>query len=46
LLIASKLIQIKSEALLPHPPAREEEEDLGNTLAQQLRLYRQIKAKR
>jgi len=44
LLIASKLIQIKSEALLPHPPAREEEEDLGNTLAQQLRLYRQIKA--
>jgi segregation and condensation protein A len=40
---AAKLIQIKSEALLPHPPVHEQEEDIGENLAQQLLLYRQIK---
>jgi len=41
LVIATRLIQIKSEALLPRPVIREEgEEDPGEALAQQLRLYR------
>lgn len=41
LVIATRLIQIKSEALLPRPVVREEgEEDPGEALAQQLRLYR------
>jgi segregation and condensation protein A len=41
LVIASRLIQIKSEALLPRPVIREEgEEDPGEALAQQLMLYR------
>lgn len=44
IVIAARLIQIKSEALLPRPPARESgEEDPGELLAQQLRLYRQFK---
>ncbi|MDY6846080.1 MAG: segregation/condensation protein A [Chloroflexota bacterium] len=44
LIIAAKLIQIKSEALLPRPPIREEgEEDPAETLARQLRIYREIK---
>jgi segregation and condensation protein A len=44
LVIASRLLQIKSEALLPQPPDREEgEEDPGEALAQQLRLYKQFK---
>jgi segregation and condensation protein A len=44
LVIAAKLIQIKSEALLPRPVLHEEgEEDLGESLARQLNLYRQIK---
>lgn len=44
LIIAAKLIQIKSEALLPRPPSRDDvEENLGEKLAQQLRLYREIK---
>lgn len=44
LVIASRLIQIKSEALLPRPPQREEgEEDPGEALARQLRLYRIFK---
>jgi len=44
LIIAAKLIQIKSEALLPRPPVREEgEEDPAETLARQLRIYREIK---
>jgi segregation and condensation protein A len=44
LVIAAKLIQIKSEVLLPRPPHREEgEEDPGEALARQLRLYRQFK---
>lgn len=44
LLIAAKLIQIKSEALLPRPPERAEgEEDPALSLARQLRLYKAIK---
>lgn len=44
LVIAAKLIQIKSEALLPRPPMREaEEEDPGEALAQQLIIYRRFK---
>jgi len=44
LVVAAKLIQIKSEALLPHPPIREEgEEDPAESLARQLRIYREIK---
>lgn len=44
LVVAAKLIQIKSEFLLPHPPTREVgEEDLGEALARQLSLYRQFK---
>lgn len=44
LVVAAKLIQIKSEALLPRPPVREEgEEDPAESLARQLRLYRKIK---
>lgn len=44
LVIAAKLIQIKSEALLPRPPIREEgEEDPAESLARQLRIYREIK---
>lgn len=44
LVIAAKLLQIKSEALLPRPLAREEgEEDLGEALARQLTIYRRFK---
>jgi len=44
LVIAARLIQIKSEALLPRPPQREEgEEDPGEALARQLRLYKRFK---
>lgn len=44
LVIAAKLIQIKSEALLPHQTARtEDEEDLGNELARQLIAYKRYK---
>lgn len=44
LVIAAKLIQIKSEALLPRPPAREPgEEDVGVSLVEQLRLYKRFK---
>jgi segregation and condensation protein A len=44
LVIAAKLIQIKSEALLPRPPARVTgEEDLGRSLVDQLRLYKRFK---
>lgn len=44
LVIASKLIQIKSEALLPRPIERlEGEEDPAESLARQLRVYRAIK---
>jgi segregation and condensation protein A len=44
LAIASRLILIKSEALLPRPPQREpDEEDPGEALARQLRLYKIFK---
>jgi len=44
LVIATKLLQIKSEALLPRPPVREEgEEDPGEALAQQLITYKLFK---
>jgi segregation and condensation protein A len=44
LVIAAKLIQIKSEVLLPRPPAREPgEEDVGEALALQLIQYKKFK---
>ena len=44
LVIAARLIQIKSEALLPRPPVREaSEEDPAEALAQQLRAYKRFK---
>jgi len=44
LVIAAKLLQIKSEALLPRPPEREVgEEDLGEALARQLLEYQRYK---
>ncbi len=44
LVIAAKLLQIKSEALLPRPPVREPgEEDVGNDLVEQLKLYKRYK---
>ena len=44
LVIAAKLLQIKSEALLPRPPAREPgEEDAGSSLVDQLKLYKRFK---
>ncbi|OGO28767.1 MAG: hypothetical protein A2W33_01980 [Chloroflexi bacterium RBG_16_52_11] len=45
LVIAAKLVQIKSEALLPRPPVREPgEEDVGEALVEQLKLYKRFKA--
>lgn len=44
LVIAAKLIQIKSEALLPRPPEREPgEEDPAEALVEQLKIYKQFK---
>jgi segregation and condensation protein A len=44
LVIAAKLVQIKSEALLPRPPEREPgEEDPGVSLVEQLKLYKRYK---
>ena len=44
LVIAARLVQIKSEALLPRPPQREsDEEDPGEALARQLRVYKRFK---
>lgn len=44
IVIAAKLLQIKSEALLPRPPSRERgEEDLGRSLVDQLKLYKRYK---
>lgn len=44
LVIAAKLLQIKSEALLPRPPTRAPgEEDLGRSLVDQLKLYKRFK---
>lgn len=46
LVVASKLLFIKSQALLPKPPPGlvvEEEEDVGDQLARQLRAYKQFR---
>ncbi len=44
LVIAARLLQIKSEALLPRPVAREPgEEDVGQSLVDQLKLYKRFK---
>ncbi len=44
LVIAAKLVLIKSEALLPRPVEREPgEEDVGVTLVEQLKLYKRFK---
>lgn len=44
LVIAAKLLQIKSEALLPRPPSRAAgEEDAGRSLVDQLKLYKRFK---
>jgi len=44
LVIATRLLQIKSEALLPRPPVREVgEEDPGDALARQLLTYKKFK---
>jgi segregation and condensation protein A len=44
LVIAARLIQIKSEALLPRPPHREPgEEDPGEALARQLIVYKRYR---
>ena len=45
LVIASKLLLIKSEALLPRPPELkpDEEEEVGDDLVKQLLLYKQYK---
>lgn len=44
LVVAARLMQIKSEALLPRPVARlPEEEDPGEALVQQLLLYKRFK---
>lgn len=44
LVIATRLLQIKSEALLPRPPMREAgEEDPGEALAQQLIVYKRYR---
>jgi len=44
LVVAARLLQIKSEALLPRPPEREvDEEDPGDALARQLILYKKFK---
>jgi len=46
LVIAAKLILIKSEVLLPRPPPileEEDQEDVGDELARQLRIYKQFK---
>jgi len=44
LVVAAKLLQIKSEALLPRPPVREAgEEDIGEELTRQLRIYKRFK---
>jgi segregation and condensation protein A len=46
LVVAAKLLYIKSQALLPKPPPsliEEEGEDIGDQLAYQLRVYKQFK---
>jgi segregation and condensation protein A len=44
LVIAAKLLQLKSEALLPRPPSHAPgEEDVGRSLVDQLKLYKRFK---
>lgn len=44
LVVAAKLLYIKSTALLPQPaPLDEDEEDVGDDLVRQLQLYKQFK---
>ena len=44
LVVAAKLLLIKSQALLPRPPAiAASEEDIGDDLVHQLQVYRQFK---
>lgn len=43
LVIAAKLIFIKSQALLPRPPEMQVEEDVGDDLVRQLLAYKQFK---
>ena len=43
LVIAAKLIQIKSEVLLPRHSENDEEEDVGQELVRQLKLYKRFK---
>lgn len=44
LVVAARLVQIKSEALLPHPPRWEpDDEDPGEALARQLIVYKRYK---
>ena len=44
IVIAAKLLQIKSEALLPRPPVREAGDvDAGQSLVDQLKLYKRYK---
>ncbi|MCX6035108.1 MAG: segregation/condensation protein A, partial [Chloroflexi bacterium] len=44
LVVAAKLLQIKSETLLPRPSIREAgEKDLGETLIRQLQVYKRFK---
>jgi segregation and condensation protein A len=44
LVVAARLLQIKSEALLPRPPVRAPgEEDVGAALVEQLKIYRRYK---
>src|SRR5574341_1272417 len=44
LVVAARLLQIKSEALLPRPPSREPgEEDSAQSLVDQLKLYKRFK---
>jgi segregation and condensation protein A len=45
LVVAAKLLLIKSEALLPRPPAikSDDDEDVGDDLVKQLLLYKQYK---
>lgn len=46
LVVAAKLLWIKSQALLPRPPSAEEDEedeDMGELLARQLREYKRFK---
>jgi segregation and condensation protein A len=44
LVIASRLLLIKSQALLPRPPTADEDEDTGADLVRQLEEYRRFKA--